>query len=364
MALGDRLDPCGSIRRHKGESVVKRDIRLLGSFHGAHRQGFHLALVTFLSLLLAACGGQSPAGMQTVFEEGQTSVATQVAERYRIGLVMKTLTNPFFIEMEKGARRAQAEFDVDLTVKTGAQETSIEQQISIVEEMIAAGMDAIVIAPGSSTELIPVLKKAQDSGIVVINIDNRLDPIVSEELGLVGVPFISVDNEQGAYLSAKCIADRITEPTEVAILEGIPEAKNAQDRKAGAERAFSENPMISLVASETAHWKIDEARDVTSKLFEQHPSIGAIFAANDMMALGALAFLENSNRPEVLVVGYDALTDALEAVRAGKLLCTIDQQPAEQGFLGIQAAVRALNGETLPTEIMLDVLLISEDNLP
>ncbi|MCB0021873.1 MAG: substrate-binding domain-containing protein, partial [Caldilinea sp.] len=88
---------------------------------------------------------------------------------------MKTLTNPFFIEMEKGARRAEQELGIELIVKTGAQETSIEQQIAIVDDFIARGVDAIVIAPGSSTELIPVLKKAQDAGIVVINIDNRLD---------------------------------------------------------------------------------------------------------------------------------------------------------------------------------------------
>jgi ribose transport system substrate-binding protein len=331
--------------------------------HGAR---LWFGVVLLWMLLLAACSGQNaaPNGIQTVFEDRPAEATTVATDRYRIALVMKTLTNPFFIEMEKGARRAEAEFDVALTVRTGAQETSIEQQISIVEEMVTAGVDAIVIAPGSSTELIPVLKKAQESGIVVINIDNQLDPALSATLGLVGPTFISVDNEEGAYLSAKCIADRITKPTQVVIIEGIPEARNAQERKAGAERAFSENALISIVASESADWKIDEARDLTSQLFEQYPAIGGVFAANDMMALGALAYLGSSAHPDVLVAGFDALSEAIEAVRAGTLLCTIDQQPAEQGFLGVQAAVQALNGETLPSEIMLDVLLISQDTLP
>lgn len=329
--------------------------------------GVTVASALLALLVLAGCGGSAASsGSQSVFEapSQESGQMTPQSEQTTIALVMKTLTNPFFIEMEKGARRAQDEFNVELIVKTGAQETSIEQQIAIVEELIAAEVDAIVIAPGSSTELIPVLKAAQDAGIVVINIDNRLDRALSAELGLVGVPFISVDNEQGAYLSAKCIADKIVEPTDVAILEGIREAKNAQDRKAGAERAFAENSLITVVDSQTANWKIDEGYAVTQQLLEKHPSIKGIFAANDMMGLGAIAYLEQSGRTDVMVSAYDALADAIDAVREGKMLCTIDQQPAEQGYLGIQAAVRALNGETLPEEIMLDVLLINEENLP
>ncbi len=323
-----------------------------------------VAFALLAVMLLGACGREADGAVQSIFEQQglETSAPGMRADRFKIALVMKTLTNPFFIEMEKGARQAQDEFDVDLVVKTGAQETSIEQQIAIVEELIKAQVDAIVIAPGSSTELIPVLKKAQDAGVVIINIDNRLDQTLSEEFGLVGVPFISVDNVRGAYLSAKCIADRISEPTDVAILEGIREAKNAQDRKTGAERAFAENPKITLVASETAHWKIDEGYAVMRQMLEQHPSIQGVFAANDMMGLGAIAYLEESGRTDVMVAAYDALQEALEAVKAGKMLCTVDQQPAKQGYLGIQAAVKALNGESLPDEILLDVLLIDQHN--
>ena len=331
------------------------------------RAGLLASVALLVLIALAGCGGgAAPAGSQTVFETQvqNTEQMTPEVDQLTITLVMKTLTNPFFVEMEKGARRAQDEFGIDLIVKTGAQETSIEQQIAIVEESIAAEVDAIVIAPGSSTELIPVLKKAQDAGIVVINIDNRLDQALSAELGLVGVPFISVDNEHGAYLSAKCIADRITEPTDVVILEGIREAKNAQDRKAGAERAFAENALVTVVDSQTANWKIDEGFAVTQQLLEQHPSIKGIFAANDMMGLGAIAYLDQSGHTDVMVAAYDALADAIDAVKEGKMLCTIDQQPAEQGYLGIQAAVQAINGETLPEEIMLDVLLINAENVP
>ncbi len=190
-----------------------------------------------------------------------------------------------------------------------------------------------------------------------------MDPEAAKQIGLVDVPFISVDNEQGAYLSARHISDQLTTPTQVVILEGIRTANNARDRKNGALRAFGENSNVEVVATETAHWKIDEAYEVTARLFEQHPDIGTLFAANDMMALGTLRYLEETGRTDVLVAAYDALEEAKDALRAGTLQSTIDQQAALQAYTGVQYAVRTLNGEVLPMETSVDVMLVTQDNI-
>jgi ribose transport system substrate-binding protein len=280
-----------------------------------------------------------------------------------IALVMKTLTNPFFIEMEKGARRAEQELGITLLVKTAAQETSIQQQIEIVHNLIREEVDAIVIAPGDSVELIPVLKSAQDSGIVVVNIDNQLDPEYARASALKPVPFISVDNEQGAYDSASAIVSKLQKPTQVGILEGIRGAKNAEDRKNGALRAFAESPLAEVVAMETANWKIDEGFAVTKKLLTENPRIAALFCANDMMALGAIQYLQSMGRTEVLVAAYDALEEAQAEIKKGTLVSTIDQQAAEQGFLGVLTAHRILAGESVPSIVLVDTRLITQDNL-
>src|SRR5205085_2787112 len=112
-------------------------------------------------------------------------------------------------------------------------------------------------------QLIPVLKKAQDAGIMIINIDNKLDAAFAQKQGLATVPFVSVDNENGGYLSAKYIADKVTTPTQAIILEGIRSAKNADDRKNGAVCAFKGNTNITVVGMETANWKIDEGYNKT-----------------------------------------------------------------------------------------------------
>lgn len=318
--------------------------------------GFCFAI---LLMLFSACGSSKDAN--PLIQPGKPvtpePVKTSTGQK-NIALVMKTLTNPFFVEMEKGARKAEKELGINLIVKTGAQETSIDQQISIIEELVRLKVDAIVIAPASSVDLIPVLKKAQEAKIPIINIDNRLDAAIAQKIGLTDVPFISVDNEQGAYQAARFISEKITKPSDVLVLEGIRTAKNAQERTAGTLRAFKENPNIRVVSVETANWKIDEAHELAQRQFSQNPSIGAVVCGNDMMALGVIRYLQGQGRKDVLVGGFDALDEAKKAVREGTLLVTVDQQADMQGYQGVKMALRRIDNAAVAPETLVQVKLI------
>ncbi len=310
-------------------------------------------------LILVGCGAPKDSKPLVVLgKTAQPDIAKTTPGQKNIALVMKTLTNPFFVEMERGARRAEKELGANLIVKTGAQETSVDQQIAIVEELIKRKVDAIVIAPASSVDLIPVLKKAQDAGISLINIDNRLDQDVAKKVGLLDIPFISVDNEKGAYLAAQVIGERLTTEADVLVIEGIRTAKNAQDRSRGTLRALKEKPNIRVIAVDTANWKIDEAYEVTKRWFAQHPSIAAVVCGNDMMALGALRYLRESNRNDVVVGGFDALEEARKAVNEGRMLVTVDQQADMQGYQGVKMAWQKISTGPVSAETLIDVKLI------
>lgn len=276
---------------------------------------------------------------------------------------MKTLTNPFFVEMEKGARKAEQELGIHLTVKTAAQETSIEQQMQLIEDLIAAKVSAIVIAPGDSQRLVATLKKAADAGIKIVNIDNRLDPETIKQLGMAPIPFISVDNDAGAYKAGQYLADGVSSPTEALVLEGIRSADNARQRMEGAKRALLENKQIQVVASETANWDIEKAYDITKTAFKKHPKIQLVFAANDMMALGAIKYLQEAGKTKVKVVGFDALGEAIAEIKAGRMAATIDQQAAEQGYQGVVMANKMLQGATAPVDTVIDTLLVNAATL-
>lgn len=321
----------------------------------------------FSSLILAwglvACGQSNGPDVHTAGPATQAApspvAAPPAAPIPKVGLITKTITNPYFIEVEKGARRAEKELGIALQVKSVAQETSIEQQIQLVNDLIAAKVDAIVIAPTDSQSLVASLKNATDAGIKVVNIDSKLDVETMKKVGMADVPFIGVDNDAGAYKAGQVLADKVTTPTKAAILEGIRSADNARQRMEGAKRALAENKNIKVVASETANWKIDEGYTVTKTIFTKHPDIRLLFASNDMMAMGAIKYLQESGKTKVKVVGYDALDEAIAEIKAGRMAATVDQQAAEQGYQGVATAVRLIKGEKVAPLTLVDTRLVS-----
>jgi len=177
------------------------------------------------------------------------------------------------------------------------------------------------------------------------------------------VPFVSVDNEKAAYEAAKFLASQFNGPTEAVILEGIRSADNARQRMEGAKRAFTENKSIKLIASESANWKIDEGYTVIQQIFAKHPNVKLVFAANDMMGLGVLKYLQESGKTDVKVASYDALPEAVAEVKAGRLAVTVDQQAAEQGFQGIALAMRLLKGDTVSEVLLIDTRLVTSETV-
>lgn len=308
------------------------------------------------------------AGCKEERKPEQAAHGAPPAAKPQIALVMKTLTNPFFAEMERGARQAAAEEGADIVVKTASKETSIAQQVGIIDGLVRDKVAAIVIAPGDSVRLIPPLKRAQDAGIVVVNVDNRLDAAFAQKRGFKLPPFISVDNEQAAYavtrrLIAALPADaRDAGKIEAAVIEGIPDAANSAERKAGALKAFAETPNIEVVAVASGNWRIEEGYATARSILREHPHVKLIFCANDMMALGVLRYLADSRTGGVLVAGFDALPEARRAIAAGTLVASADQNARQQGYLGVKAAMTSLKGAPVEPATLLDATVIDGSN--
>ncbi|MCX7174099.1 MAG: substrate-binding domain-containing protein [Proteobacteria bacterium] len=319
---------------------------------------------SLLILMIVACGDSSkPSIVSVTADSPGTNTLQDKSAAIKVAFVMKSLTNPFFVEMAKGARLAQQETGIDLQIKTATPETSVEQQIRIIDGQIKAHVNAIVISPVDITQLVPVLKRAQDAGIKIVNIDERLHPDALAANRMKPVPFVGVDSEQAAYLAARFIADQVKLPTEAAIIEGIPGTNTAMDRKRGVERAFGQNSKLRVVATGVANWKADEAYELARSLFKAHPKIGVVYCANDMMAIGLIKYLQESGRTKVLVGGFDALDQARDAIRAGQMAATVDQRADRQGYLGVVNALKLIRAEAVPDVVLIDTALVTADTL-
>ena len=282
--------------------------------------------------------------------------------RPHLALVIKTFRNPYFETMVDGAEDGAADLGASIEVAAPDFETSIDQQIAIVDRLIGQKVDGIVLAPADSIRLIPALKRAQDAGIPVVNIDNPIDRSAVAAAGLQPIPVITVDNADGAYRVVKAVlasfpADK--SQIKAAVIEGIAGAQNGEQRKAGALKAFAEDPRVTLVASESGDWERDRGEQAAIRILAQVPDLDLLFCANDNMALGALPALTGVG-VRVKLIGYDALPEALDAVRAGTLAATVDQRAARQGRMGIEYLLKRLRGEPVPLETLVDVRIVSK----
>jgi len=262
-------------------------------------------------------------------------------QKPRVALIMKSLANEFFSTMAEGARKHQAEHSdqYELIVNGIKDENDTIRQVGLVNEMIASNVDAIVIAPAQSQSLVPVLRKALEAGIVVVNIDNRLDATVMKEEG-IEVPFVGPDNRAGAQMVGEYLGERLSKGDAVAILEGIRGTFNSQQRVLGFEAAMKEAGM-QIVDSQSAQWEASNANTVASSMLSEHPEIKAILSANDNMALGAIAAVKASGKGgEVQIVGFDNITAIRDAIREGKVLATADQYADQLAVFGIEDALK------------------------
>ncbi len=286
-------------------------------------------------------------------------------DKPEVALVMKSLANEFFKTMAEGAEDHHREHagDFDLVVNGIRNETDLAQQVALVEQMVARGVAAIVIAPADSKALVPALKRAQDAGVVVVNIDNRLDASVLAEAG-AEIPFVGPDNREGARLVGEALARELKSGDKVAILEGVPTAFNAQERRAGFEEAMRAAG-AEIVSVQSASWEMEKANTVTGAILTSHPDLAAILASNDSMALGAAAAVKAGGKEgQVRIVGFDNISAVLDLIREGRVLATADQHGDRLAVYGIEAALSILKGEAAPEDRKTPVDLVTRAQLP
>ena len=275
-----------------------------------------------------------------------SSAFAESAEKPKVALVMKSLANEFFLTMEDGAKAYQKEHsaDFDLISNGIKDETDTAGQTRIVEQMILAKVNALVIAPSDSKAMVPVIKKAVDAGITVINIDNQLDPAIVKSKN-ISVPFVGPDNRKGARLVGEYLAKQLKAGDEVGIIEGVSTTTNAQQRTAGFKDAM-EAAQIKVVSLQSGDWEIDKGNKVAASILSEYPDVKALLAGNDSMAVGAVSAVRAAGKAgQVQVVGYDNINAIKPMLKDGRVLATADQFAAKQAVFGIETALKIIKGE-------------------
>lgn len=271
----------------------------------------------------------------------------------RIGLSVSTLNNPFFVTLRDGAQSAADEAGAELIVSDAQNDTA--QQQDDIQNFVTQQVNAILVNPVDSDAVVPAIEAANQANIPVIALDRGAS---GGELATT----IASDNVQGGNLAGEELI-RLVGSGSVAQLEGTPGADPARDRGQGFQDAIDAQSAVEVVASQSANFDRAEGLNVAENILQANPDIAGIFAQNDEMALGAVQALGDSAGDDVKVVGFDAIEDALSAIQDGTMNATVAQQPSEIGSLGVENAIRVIDGESVEENIPVEVQLVTPDNV-
>ncbi len=288
---------------------------------------------------------------------------TANSDKPTVALVLKTLNHPYFVDMRRGAQEAADRLGVKLEVQAAEREIDVEKQMQIVENMIQTGIQALIITPSGSREIVSALVKARDAKVPIIIVDTRVDAKAAADAGVRTETFVGSDNYAGGKLAGEYLVKVTGGKTHVGILEGIPGHETGDSRMRGFRDAVKSAPGVTIVASQPANWERDQGFNVFQNMLQAHPDIDSVFACSDLMALGAVEAIRAAGRTGTIkVIGFDALDDAKKAIAAGTMEASVAQFPSEMGKVAVESAVKVIRGETLPADITVKLALVTKDN--
>jgi len=281
------------------------------------------------------------------------STAAQ-ADGEKIAVFTKNLSNPYFQVVRLGTESAAKQMNAMVQHYVPTKPDSIPEQMSQIEDVIVKKPNAIVFIPVDYKAMAVGVSKINAANIPVTNVTDRSES--GKFVAYVGADDYSLGLETGRFM-LKAMGGK----GNVVILEGVKASLTNIDRVRGFKKAIEETPGVKLLAAQTGNYQRLQALQVMENLMQTFPQIDGVLAANDAMAVGVIEAMEAANR-KALVVGINGTKEAIDAIKAGKLLASGDYAGFQQGCLGAMVAIRDLRKLSVPKEVVFPASVIHKGN--
>ncbi|EMP4351111.1 ribose ABC transporter substrate-binding protein RbsB [Proteus mirabilis] len=278
------------------------------------------------------------------------TISANALAKESIALVISTLNNPFFVTMKDSAQKEADKLGYDLVVLDSMDNPA--KELANVQDLTVKGTRLMLINPTDSDAVGNAVLMANKAKIPVVTLDRVANK------GEV-VSHVASDNHLGGKMAGDYIAEKVGNDAKVIQLEGIAGTSASRERGEGFKQAVDAHK-LNILASQPADFDRTKGLNVMQNLLTANPSVQAVFAQNDEMALGALRALQTAGRTDVLVVGFDGTNDGIKAVNRGVLGATIAQRPDQIGIIGIQTADKILKGEKVDPTIPVELELVTQ----
>jgi len=303
------------------------------------------------ALALTGCGRSKSGASASAAPDQPEAGKKQIV----VGVTLLNLSNEFIVMLHEAMTAKGAELGVKLIINDA--QRSAAKQVQQVESFIAQGVDAIVLNPCEVEASSPAVDKAVAAGIPIVN--------VNSETRSTPTAFVGSRDEESARLAMGYIAKRLGGKGNVAMMHGFMGQAAQIKRERGARDVLAKHPDLKLIADQTADWDRAKALTLMENWIQSHgKGINAVFAHNDEMGMGALIALEQAKLKDgVVVASVDAIADALQAVKDGRLDATVFQDARGQGGTAVETAVKIVRGESCAREVFIPFQLVTKENV-
>jgi D-allose transport system substrate-binding protein len=295
---------------------------------------------------------------------GLAASSAFAADKPVYGVLMKTLSNPFWGAMEKGVDEGAKKADVDIFLDAVESDQAAEPQLNACNTMLQKKPAAMITAAINSTILLPCLKQANEMKIPVVDLDNNLDPAITKKAGVDVAFHIGSDNEAAGAKGADYLVSVLGKDAKgpVLVIEGLSGNITGEKRAHGfAEELKKQAPGLNIVASLPGDWDSLKASNITNDTLQRNPDLVAIFCANDDMALGAVEAARSAGKDKLIVIGVDGNTNAVKSIKAGRLNASVAQLPYLVGMQAVEDVKKVLAGDKVPEMTYVPTLVLTKD---
>lgn len=311
-----------------------------------------LAAVLMAGAMVAGC---TP-GAASESSKAEVEASKEEGGSYTIGIFTKDSTTAFWRYVTEGAKAKGQELGVEIVEYAPASYTDSAGQLSMVEDSISAGVDAICIAACDSTAIVPALQKAVDAGIPVI-IFNTMVPDFKDN-----VTFVGVDNYDASYRVTEQLIKDHDGKGNLVILEGDPAGYQNIERTRAVTDLAEKYPEVSIITRQPGYANREKSMNAMENILQAYNEIDMVWAINDVAAMGAIQAIEGAGRQGIDVIGIDGTPEGATAAKDGRMKYTIDQGPFDQGAMSVQAAVDYLKGSEIKDNYATGGTIVGADN--
>jgi len=260
-----------------------------------------------------------------------------------IPVISKGFQHQFWLAVKDGAEQAAKDLDVTITFEGPEKESMVDKQMNMLQIAINKNPAAICFAAVDSKAAIPLLQQAKEKGIPVIGFDSGVDSDIP-------LSTAATDNVAAAALAADKMVELIGGAGQVAIIAHDQTSRTGIDRVKGfTDRVKEKYPNVSIVATQYGGGDQLKSTDLAKAIIQGNPELKGFFGANEGSIIGVMnAVQEFGMKGELVVIGYDSGQQQMEAIRSGLLAGAITQDPIGIGYKAVEAAVKAVKGETVP----------------